>query len=255
MQYSMTDPSYGTVKVDSISGAFTQLSVYQLASASQGNVSMMQQGSCTVYQTSGTGSASGGSATALDAGTVTITGPSGSGLTNTALTKTSNTYALTTMEGLSGIPGQITFTLPPGGYTLNGAGGTDVGTFTTSMTLPTPVTLTSSLPATVVRSNPLTLNWTGGNSSDLVEITGSSSTGSGASAATTAFICLTTAGARTFTVPASILTQLPASANGGLTVLSGTYNTTFTTQLKSNSSNITGYFGSFVGTGAAPAYQ
>ena len=70
--------------------------------------------------------------TYLDAGTVTINGPAGSSLTNQALTKTNNVYSLSNIEGLA-IPGQANFSLPAGTYTLNGAGGTDVGTFNTSL--------------------------------------------------------------------------------------------------------------------------
>ena len=61
-----------------------------------------------------------------------------------------------------------------------------------------------------------------------MEIVGSTSTttGTGTSAVTssTTFICLTTAGQRTFTVPASILSQMPATTAppGLLEVASGT---------------------------------
>ena len=94
----------------------------------QANVSVIQSGSCQVIQsTSGSGStASTGSLTYLDAGTVTVNGPAGSSLTNQALTKTNNIYSYSNTEGLA-IPGQTSFTLPAGSYTLNGAGGNDVG--------------------------------------------------------------------------------------------------------------------------------
>jgi len=65
----------------------------------------------------------------------------------------------------------------------------------------------------VTRSAGLTLNWTGGNATDLVEIVGLAGTySSGANSALTGaeFICTTTAGTGTFTVSASILSQLPA---------------------------------------------
>ena len=150
------------------------------------------------------------------------------------------------------------FTLPAGSYTLAGAGGNDVGSFSTSLTLATAITVTGGLPSTVPESSPLTINWTGGNASDMLEIVGASSTntGTGANQVTTSteFICVTTAGAKTFTVPSSILTQLPATANGSLLVLSGNTNAPFTATLKADGSSIPGTFGSFVGVGAAPAY-
>jgi hypothetical protein len=114
----------------------------------------------------------------------------------------------------------------------------------------------------VNRSNPLTLNWTGGNANDLVEIIGSSSTqtGSGTSAVTTSteFICVTTAGKQTFTVPTPILTQLPAStANnpGILEVASGNAGNPFTASLPKLGGSTTGTFSSFVGTGAQVTWQ
>jgi uncharacterized protein (TIGR03437 family) len=259
-QFSINVPTLGSAKFDSISGGFSQLNGFQLASAAQSNVTVIQSGSCQVIQTtSGSGStASTGSLTYLDAGAVTVTGPAGSSLTNQVLTKTNNLYSVTNTEGIS-LPGQTNFSLPAGGYTLNGAGGNDVGTFNTSITLSSPLTITGGLPSSVTRSAGLTLNWTGGNSSDLVEIIGSASTtsGSGSSAVTntSTFLCLTTAGQKTFTVPASILNQLPTATTGSLEVGTGSSPSTFTAPLKADNSSIGGTFASFVGIGATPAYQ
>jgi hypothetical protein len=210
---------------------------------------------------SGTSTVTGGSLTYLDAGTVTVNGPAGSNLTNQALTKTKNIYGLSSTEGI-GIPGQANFTLPAGSYSLTGSGGNDVGSFNTSISLASPLTVTGGLPSTITRSAGLTVNWTGGNASDLVEIIGSTTntTGTGTSAVTSAstFICLTTAGQKTFTVPASILNQLQATTSnnpGSLEVASGNLSTTFNATLKADGSNIPGLFGSFIGVGATPAYQ
>jgi hypothetical protein len=211
---------------------------------------------------SGTSTSTTGSLTELDAGVVTINGPSGSGLTNLALPKTSNSYSLTSIEGAN-IPGYASFTLPAGTYTLNGAGGNDVGSFSNvSLALANAITVNPALPSTVVRSSPLTINWTGGNASDLLQIIGLSSTSSGTGASqvtnSTEFICVTTAGAQTFTVPSSILTQLPASAansTGVLEVVSGNYSSTFSPTLKSDGSAIPSIFGSFVGVGSLATYQ
>ena len=249
-------------KSNSIGGGFTQLTAFQLASAAQSNVSVIQSGSCQIIQatSSGTATATGG-LTYLDAGTVTVNGPSGSGLSNQALTKTNNAYSLSSFEGIS-IPGQANFSLPAGTYSLSGNGGADVSSFNTSLTLASPLTVTGGLPTTVNRSSPLTINWTGGNSSDLVEIIGSTSstTGTGTSAVSTSvtFICLTTAGQQTFTVPTAILGQLFATTPtnpGSLEVASGNLSTTFTATLKSDGSSIPGVFGSFIGTGASVNYQ
>jgi uncharacterized protein (TIGR03437 family) len=262
-QYTITMPSIGTVKSDVIGGGFSRLTGFQLASAAQVNVSVIQSGSCQVIHTTSSGTATAsGNLTYLDAGTVTISGPAGSSLTNQALTKTNNSYSLLSTEGYT-IPGQTSFSLPAGTYTLAGAGGADVGSFANvSLTLSSAITVTGGLPSSVVRSTPLTLNWTGGNASDSLEIIGgaSTSTGTGVNQVTntTEFICITTVGAKTFSVPASILTQLPAttaSSPGILEVLSGNYTTTFSPTLKSDGSTIPSTFGSWVGVGSTPAYQ
>jgi len=171
--------------------------------------------------------AAGGAVAGLDAGAITLTGPGGSNLTNQAFSKdpTTNAYSLGIgTEGLP-IPGGLNATLLPGTYTLSGAGGADVGKFNASVTLGPPLTITGGLPTTVTRSAGLTLNWTGGNASDLVQIIGyaGTTTGTGANATTdaTEFICSTTAGAKTFTVPSSILLQLPAVAASAITTGAG----------------------------------
>jgi hypothetical protein len=261
-QFSISDPSLGTFKSNSIGGLFSQVTAFQLSSAAQGNVNFLQQGSCTLVQSTVTGTTnSGGNLTYLDAGNVTVTGPAGSSLNSTALTKTNNTYGLSSTEGIS-IPGQTNFSLPPGSYTINGAGGADIGPFSASLTIGAPLTVTGGIPTSITRSAGLTLNWTGGNASDLVEIIGGTSTrtGSGASVVTTTteFICLTTAGQRTFTVPASILNQVPANTAstdiGFLNVASGATNT-FSAPLRAGGSIDIGTFSSFTGVGGSPKYQ
>jgi uncharacterized protein (TIGR03437 family) len=261
-QFSLSSPQIGTSKVNSIGGGFSKITGFQLASAAQGNVSIIQSGSCQVIQSTSTGtSTSTGNLTYLDAGVVTVNGPGGSSLTNQALTKTNNLYSLTNIEGFS-IPGQVSFSLPAGTYSLSGAGGTDVGTFNTSLNLASAITVTGGFPSTVVRSSPLTLNWTGGNASDLLEIVGSTSstsgTGSSSVTSTATFICLTTVGQNTFTVPASILGQMyatTATSPGILEVASGNLSATFTATQKSDGSTIPSTFGSFIGVGSTPAYQ
>jgi len=262
-QFGISLPQIGSVKSNSIGGGFIQLTAFNIAAAGQVNASVIQAGSCQVFQAQSTGNTPNPNAnlTYLDAGTVTITGPSGSGLSNQVLTKTNNSYGIISTEGFS-IPGQLNFTLPAGGYQLNGGGGPDVGTFGSNITLSAPITVTGGLPSNVNRSSPLTLNWTGGAASDLVQIIGSSSTstGSGASTVTTSttFICTTTAGAGTFTVASSILSQLPAStANspGILEIASGNAPATFSASLPKLGGSANGAFLSFVGSGAQVTWQ
>jgi len=268
-QIAETEPTYGTVKIDSVGGSFTQVSGFQLGSLPV-SYSSITTGSCTVIQVSGTsGNLSvSGSATALDAGQLTLTGPSGSNLTNTVLTDTNNAYDVTLgEEGLTGVPGVPNGVIVAGKYTLAGAGGKDVGSFNTSINIGTPLTVTGGLPTTVTRSQGFTLGWTGQNSTDNVEIIGYAGTtsGSGASAVTTAteFICTTTAGAGTFTVPASVTSQLPqvlastANGTGFLEIASGPTPTAFSPTLASadGGGTIASTFSAQVSTGTSVIYQ
>jgi hypothetical protein len=233
---NFTEPAVGNFAETSASasGGFTQVTGFQLASSSavsfQPGACQVTQSSASIQTNTNTVVTSSG-ATYLDAGAITLNGPGASNITNAALTETSNVYSLSISLQATGItipPGEAGIpnaSIVPGTYTLKGAGGKDVGPFNASLTLGTLLTITGGLPATVTRSAGLTLNWTGGNSTDVVEIFGSS----GSSSASASFFCITTAGAGTFTVPASILNQLPAvtvqaitagTATGSLSVLS-----------------------------------
>jgi len=111
-----------------------------------------------------------------------------------------------------------------GAYTIAAAGGADVAKFT----IPFTITQTPSWPSGdqariynngngVVRTNGVTINWTGGSSAYWVVISGSA----GASApditngsVSASFSCWVPSSANTFTVPASVLLALPGG-NGG----------------------------------------
>ncbi|HEV2447578.1 MAG TPA: hypothetical protein VGS58_16725, partial [Candidatus Sulfopaludibacter sp.] len=162
-------------------------------------------------------------------------------------------------------------TIVAGTYTLNGAGGKGVGKFNASVTLGSPLSITSGLPPTVTRNAGLTLNWTGGNSGDIVEVVGASgvttSSGTNPTVDTTEFICTTTAGAGGITVPSSILNQMPAVsstqlASGGFGFLEVASfvnptngNGLFTAPLTAGGNINQGLFTALVGTGATAAYQ
>jgi uncharacterized protein (TIGR03437 family) len=99
--------------------------------------------------------------------------------------------------------------LDPGSYTLRGFGGTEVGSFTTNFTIPQPLNWTNRLQTNLVpRAQPLTISWTGGDTSQVVSIIGFGDdlpTNS-----STAFVCIAPPGATSFTVPTDILSTLPA---------------------------------------------
>jgi hypothetical protein len=264
-QTTISEPPYGTFVTAGVAGSFTQITGFQLGAAASVTYSVITSGSCEVIHVTSQGTSSSVShLTDLDAGTVTLNGPSGTGLNSQKLTETSNSYSYSLSA-----PGQTSSgSLLSGQYTLTGAGGTDVGSFNTSITLGPPLTLNSPLPTNVTESAGLTLNWTGGNASDIVEIIGDSGTftGTGANQVTsiTEFICSTTAGQKTFTVPASILTQLPVitqaqvnagTATGLLEVASGPPAVSFNATLKKDGSTIPSTFSSSVGTAGLCTYQ
>jgi uncharacterized protein (TIGR03437 family) len=266
-----TEAGVGNITASSISGAFTQQTGFELSSgSSSGSVTTTTIGACTVYQvkSSASGTFAGGAATDLDAGTVTLSGPSGSNITNETITETNNTYSLTLGEtGITGVPNLPNGVLVAGGYTLAGKGGKDVGSFTTSISLGSPLTITGGLPTTVTESAGLTLNWTGGNASDVVEIIGESGTisGTGLSQVTTSteFVCTTTAGAGGFTVPSSVLTLLPKvsltaiandTASGSLSVTSTTTPVNFAPSLTAGGT-VASTLSAFTETGTQAAYQ
>lgn len=257
--FSLTDftisvPSFGSVSEAQVGGAFTSYTGYELGAASTASITTQTIGSCTVLQNNASLSAvstTGG--TVLDAGAITLNGPSGSSLTNVSLTKTNNTYSLQIGSLPGGLGGGVNGSIVAGTYTLNGAGGADVSKFNASVSIGTPLTVTGGLPTDVTRSAGFTVNWTGGNSTDYVEIYGSSSATAGGNA--TSFVCTTTAGKGSFTVPSSVTSQLPASAanSGTLALVSGpapsVSNGQFTAPLVSGGT-INGAFVALVGTGA-----
>jgi len=258
-QISQTVPSVGSVKINSAAGQFIRYSGLQLAGLSQAQAQTSTTGGCYIVPAS-TDSAEvipTGNLVGLDAGNVTLNGPAASNISNRAFTQDAKSKFYSLSLATEGIPilGAVG-TIVGGTYTLAGAGGKDVGGFNGSLTLGSPLTITGGLPSTVNRATGLTLSWTGGNASDLVQIVGNSSSGQ----ISGTFVCTTTAGTGGFTVPSSILTQLPVSTvtsgvpNGYLSVLSGA-TSTFTAPLVAGGSLDAGAFVGFIGTGTTPAYQ
>jgi len=258
--FSISETVQGqSLTVGQASGAFTRFSGFQLAGAASSNT-LSNVGSCYIIPPStstSTVATTGG--TVLDAGAITLNGPSGSNIANLSLKQDASNAYSATLTSIPGLPGGAGGTIVAGQYTLNGAGGRDIGKFSAQVTLGAPLTVTGGLPATVNRSAGLTLNWNGGNASDIVEILGSSSTISGTTSTTTTFVCTTTAGQKSFTVPASILTQLPASTSGSLEVISSVNPTSgnglFSAPLVAGGTIDGGFFFGLTGVGGTPIYQ
>ncbi len=102
----------------------------------------------------------------------------------------------------------------PGRYTLSGPGGTQVGAFSGTLDVVQDFVLTNptNFVTTINRSVPLTVSWSGGDPSTTLTIQGVTFAG----VVTTAFLCIESVGAGQFTVPASILSQIPATPAGSL---------------------------------------
>jgi uncharacterized protein (TIGR03437 family) len=257
-------PGLGTFSQGIVSGGFLKYTGFELAAipaGTGGNVTTTQGCTVTQFPTPQGNIFIGGVGIGLDAGQITLNGPAGSGFNNVALAETADTYSLT----FAGANATISGKMVAGAYTLNGAGGADIGKFSTTLNLATPLTVTGSLPTTINRSAGVTVNWTGGNSSDIVVVSGSALNFVNGVTTGAVFACLTTAGAGGLTVGSSVLNQLPAvssaasSAGTGATaftvgwaVTNGTG--TFTAPLTAGGT-LNGTFTASVSTTTVPTYQ
>ena len=157
-------------------------------------------GGCAVTEivSSSSGGSSGSTTvTYLDAGTVTVQGPAG-------------TYPLTEISKGT-YESQLAASAIPatgGAFVFTGSGGADVGAFTATVNLPNPIlTWTNqSAAATVNRAQGLQVTWNGGGPGTYVFISGSSA-GNGVVGS---FSCYAPQSALQFTVPAYVLSVLPA---------------------------------------------
>ena len=174
---------------------------------SSGSVSM---GGCIVSETSSSGTST-VTSTAMDAGTVTMTGPVGGTVTLQSLAGSVGIGLYYAQLASGAIPSS------GGTFTFKGTGGTIapiVGAFTASVTFPNPI-LTWTNPnaaATVNRSQPLAVNWTGGSSGTYVEISGSSSATVAGKSVSGSYVCIAPQSAGQFTVPSYVLNVLPAGS-------------------------------------------
>ncbi len=213
-RYIQTSPAIGSVpatttKMDLVAGTFEKITPG--ATPQQGSqLDVVSYGSCLVsIQTSGQNSTPNtGTVQPLDAGpSIAMAAPFG----NRVLPKS-------TVAGIAFYQATLdntATTLTGGTYTFTGPGGADVGPFTATYNMPTPLTWTNQSSITTVnRAAGVTLTWTGGDPNGYVQISGSS-TAYGATAATTAtasFTCTARDSDGSFTVPPVVLLQLPATA-------------------------------------------
>lgn len=204
-----SSPQLGNFSFASVGGEFYGYTGFQLAAIAslQNNYTGFSTNGCTLIPLPGPNPAAGGgiNPTYLDAGNVTVTGPSGSGLNNTSITEKKNIYSLIFQGSAATINGQFL----PGTYTISGAGGNDVGQFNSTLVVPTILSV-SNMPSVVTRADGLQLNWSGGNSSDIVIASLSATNQVNGVATGGEIVCITTAGAGGINISSSLLNQLPA---------------------------------------------
>ncbi|MGP0073937.1 MAG: hypothetical protein ACLPWF_18645 [Bryobacteraceae bacterium] len=208
-------PATGTTTDNIASADFSKTTGSSFGSA---NGAFYSLGSCFVSEVISSG---GGNvkSTGLDAGkSIGLTGPAGS-------------YTLTQSSFSKGLYEEM---LPSGAipstggtFTFTGTGGTDVGSFTASVTFPNPILqwTNQSVAATITRTQGVTVDWTGGSPGTYVIISGSSSDQN--TGAFGNFTCIAPQSALTFTVPSYVTLTLPAGT-GNLAVENGTNFGTFT---------------------------
>ena len=101
----------------------------------------------------------------------------------------------------------------PGTYTITSAGGHDLPPFSATMKIAQDIVWTNKAGISAIdRSQPLTLNWSGGASPASVLIGGYIATETTQFAG---FVCVEDAGKGTFTIPSFILSALPPAETGG----------------------------------------
>ena len=204
-----------------VEGAFASFAQYGIGGLSAfGNIQGTgPSGECVVthlIDTQDQLSASGLPSTLLDAGAqLTLNGPNSN---NIAITRgAGNRYTKLlvdpTLPGASRTPSAV---IAEGLYTISGTGGADVGGFSALLNMPALLDWTNKASITdIVRSGSLTVTWTGGGNHP-VFITGISGQQAGGTALApildfVGFTCTANGSAGTFTVPSSILSQLPAT--------------------------------------------
>jgi len=207
-------PGFGdlSIKMDSGSADFLRYSFRKLI-GSRGASGYAPFGQCVVYTFTGQDYNLNDpvSPTGLDAGNISLTGPKGA-----------KQFTLDSKGRYSAELGGSTNPLAPqdeylvkGTYTATGTGGADVKQFTATLNLPDPLRWTNRASITTIpRSQDLRVTWTGGNAAqEYVTIVGVSM--KTAPEVGAAFLCTERAGAGSFTVPALVLSALPASQTGG----------------------------------------
>ena len=228
-------------RLDEASAIFVALKADDLTPAALGTSTTPQNNACTVTrQIIGipTGAANVPAFSLLGAGQMMLSGPN------------VNKVPISTITLLNGNNPGVTATngavLAAGTYTVTGAGGKDVGPFQATIQMAQPLVVTGGVPTEVDRNVPISITWTGGGTSQVTISGGSSVPAPGNTAANPLidsgqFSCITTADKGGFTVPASILQQMPVGS-GNVRLSSNYLMNNFTAPLVAGGNLDFGYF-------------
>jgi len=203
---SVTLPSIGTSTSESIGGGFSSYTQAEW----QYPFSAPTFGACSVLDITNPAKAPYLPDAYLDAGTITVSGPnlpSGTVIPK-SITQTGPSYDFRAATGT---------TLADGGtYTITGSGGTQVGPFTASMTLPQSFAVRNLDAITAInRANGLTVNWSGtGFNTVVITATGQSL----ATAETVTVSCVVAGNLGTYSIPQGALAMLFPTQVATLTV-------------------------------------
>ena len=202
-------------RADSIAGQFTRTSGADLANSLRGilppgfPVLSPTTGSCAVYRSNTLTNPYPNLTTVnLDAGPQwNVSGPNGAQV----VPRLTNQVAGPTYSTGNALPDTY---LAPGNYTISGPGGAAIGAFNGSVTIVPDLVVTNDPEQLkqINRGSSVTVRWTGGEPGTVLTITGVSADTSGNGAG---FSCIENVSAGSFTIPASILGQLPASPSVG----------------------------------------
>jgi uncharacterized protein (TIGR03437 family) len=204
-----------TTVYEGASGVFSRIDQQYLLQ-SQATFNQVTIGGCVVSYFNGQAATppSFAVSTPLDAGTaLSVTGPNGQRpVPKFAQSTVPHIYSAELSSTFSGTPSYM----GPGSYTLSGPGGPDVGPFSVSFNIASPLNWTNQGSITNVnRSQNLLITWTGGptGSNAIVIISGYSAVlNSDNTAFGAVFYCQAPAGPGQFTVPSAVLLALPVSS-------------------------------------------
>ena len=148
----------------------------------------------------------------LDAGPkLTVSGPAGS-VDLTPMGSNAGSY-VGLLGGTAPLAGSATmplFLTPGSSLSITSPGGKDVGPVSANITLPNGITWTNrDQIGTVDRTMPLTINWTGGDATQLLVIAGGAQDDKTKHSG--GFFCLVDSTKGTFSVPVSVLADVPAT--------------------------------------------